>query len=247
MLVKKAAIRIMMVLLIFAYENCQAQLTKTVQGVVVEHGASTRIGNAVVFNKVTKATTFTDSLGQFTIPASAHDTILVSKVNYQEQMLIPNTSKNIQVSLSRINELSEVTIRGQSMKATMKDLEDSFRDKGIFFKGKPPIYLLSPFGGSPVTFFYELFSKDSKRARRLQKYAKAEIEYSEVSMRFNDDVINSVLPGISDIELEKFKTDYMPKAEQITTWSDYDLLAYIKRSFEKFKQDQACLQTQRQN
>jgi len=238
MLIKGGLVQMIMVLLILAFENCQAQLTRTVQGVVFENGDSTRIRNATVFNKETKATTFTDSLGQFTIAALANDTILISKVNYQEKALIAAMSKDIHISLSRINELAEVMIKGQSIKAAMKDLEDSYRDKGIFFKGKPPIYLLSPFGGSPVTFFYELFSKDSKGARRIQKFAKAEIEYSQVSMRFNDDIIKSVLPSISDIELEKFKADYLPKAEQIASWSDYDLLGYIKRSFDQFKKNQ---------
>lgn len=238
MLVKGGWVQIIIVLLVSAFENCQAQLVKNVQGVVFETGTSNRIRNVTVFNNATKTTTFTDSLGQFVIAASPNDTIFVSKVNYQEKSLIPETSKVIHVSLSRINELAEVKIKGQSIKAAMKDLEDSYKDKGIFFKGKPPIYLLSPFGGSPVTFFYELFSKDSKRARRLQKFAKEEIEYTEVSMRFNDDIIKSALPGISDMELEVFKTAYMPKAEQIAAWSDYDLLAYIKRSFNHFKKNQ---------
>ena len=238
MLVKGGLVQIIMVLLILAYENCQAQLTSSVQGVVLEIGEGTGIQRATVFNKATKAATYTDSLGQFIIAASASDTIIISKVNYQEKSLIPGTFEEIQVYLSRITELAEVKIKGQSIKAAMKDLEDSYKDKGIFFKGKPPIYLLSPFGGSPVTFFYELFSKDSKRARRLQKFAKEEIEYSEVSMRFNDNIIKSVLRGISDIDLEKFRTAYMPKAEQIAAWSDYDLLAYIKRSFDQFKRNQ---------
>lgn len=238
MLVKGGLVQIIMVLLTLAYENCQAQLTRPVQGVVLEIGEGTGIQRATVFNKATKAATYTDSLGQFIIAASANDTIIISKVNYQERSLIPGTFKDIQVYLSRITELAEVKIKGQNIKAAMKELEDSYKDKGIFFKGKPPIYLLSPFGGSPVTFFYELFSKDSKRARRLQKFAKEEIEYSEVSMRFNDNIIKSVLPGISDIDLEKFRTAYMPRAEQIAAWSDYDLLAYIKRSFDQFKRNQ---------
>jgi len=44
---------------------------------------------------------------------------------------------------------------------------------------------------------------------------------------------------MSDIELEQFKVVFRPKAEQLAVWSDYDLLAYIKRSFEQFKKDQA--------
>lgn len=181
MLVKGGWVQLIIVLLILAFKNCQAQVTKNVQGVEIESDTSTRI-----------------------------------------------------------NQLPEVTIKGQSIKAAMKDLEDSYKDKGIFFKGKPPIYLLSPFGGSPVTFFYELFSKDSKRARKLQKYARAEIEYAEVSTRFNDDIIKSVLPGVTEIELEHFKAAYLPKAEQIAGWSDYDLLSYIKRSFDEFKKNQSA-------
>ena len=96
-------------------------------------------------------------------------------------------------------------------------------------------YLLSPFDGSPVTFFYELLSKDSKRARRLDRYAAAEMEYLEVSARFNDSVIKSVLPGISEVGLKAFKSACVPAIGQLKGWSDYDLFEYIKRSFEEFQ------------
>lgn len=228
----------MMVQLITA-DNCQAQHVNNVQGVVFESGTNTGIRHVAVYNKATKATTFTDSLGRFIVAASAKDTILLSKVNYHEKVLISDLTTENHVFLSRINELAEVIIKGQSVKSTLKDMEDAYKDKGIFFKGKPPIYLLSPFGGSPVTFFYELFSKDAKRARSLQKFAKREIEYTEVARRFNDNIIKSVLPDMSDIELEQFKIIFRPKAEQLAAWSDYDLLAYIKPSFEQFKKDQA--------
>lgn len=238
MQVKGACFQIVVVLLVLLAADCRGQLMKNLQGVVFETGTSATLRHARVFNKATNFTTFTDSLGRFNIAAAANDTIIISKVNYQEKAFVATRSEAIQVFLSRINELAEVTIKGQSIRAAQKDLEDAYRDKGIFFKGKPPIYLLSPFGGSPVTFFYELLSKDGKKARRLQKSARGEIEYSVVSRRFNDNIIKSVIPGISEVDLQKFKATYLPKAAQINTWSDYELFTYIKPSFEQYNKEQ---------
>jgi hypothetical protein len=222
-------------ILMLAYNNCRGQFTERSHGVVYKSGSSARIKHATITNKATKLSEITDSLGEFSIHALTGDTLLVSRSGYLEQAFVIGTLKAINVYLIPINELSEVKIQGQSVKMAMKELEDSYRDKGIYFKGKPPVYLLSPFNGKPITFFYEMFSKDGKRARRFQRFAKRQIEFSDVAARFNDTAIQAVIPGISKKELEEFKIAYWPRTDQIKEWSDFELYAYIKRSFEQFK------------
>jgi hypothetical protein len=226
---------IISVLLMVASDHCAAQVINKIHGVVFDSGSGTRLKNVAIYNQSTKVGLNADSSGDFTIDAAKTDTLVVELSGYLTNKFIPGETTDIKVFLSRIKNLGEVRIQGKSVKVAMKELEESYHDKGIFFKGRPPLYLLSPINGKPITFFYELFSKDGKRARRLQKYAKGEIKNAEISSRFNDSVIRAVIPDITDEVLEQFKAAYWPKIEQIKVWSDFDLYSYIKKSFKQFK------------
>jgi len=220
-------------ILIYSVSIANAQAQKNIQGVVFRKGTTVRIGNAKVYNKNPGYSIVTDNLGLFNILASEGDTIKITHDGYLDHEFRVADFKDIFIYLQPSTLLSEVTIRGESVKRGLKEVQDSYRKKGIYYKGKPPIWLLLPFGGSPATFFYELFSKDGKRARRFERYAGGELDYYEVSRRFNNTTIKSIVP-ISDTDLEEFKSAYWPKAEQLKDWSDFDLLKYIKKSYEEF-------------
>ncbi|RAJ37401.1 hypothetical protein [Pedobacter cryoconitis] len=131
-------------------------------------------------------------------------------------------------------QLREVKITGQSRLQGLRDAQADFKAKGIFTNGKPSIGMLSPLGGSPLTYLYETFSQDGKRAKRLGQFITRESDYTEVASRFNKEKIKLIVP-IKDEDLEEFKSAYWPKNEDIRKWGDYDLHNYIKRSFEEFK------------
>ncbi len=46
--------------------------------------------------------------------------------------------------------------------------------------------------------------------------------------------IKKVVP-IKDTELEDFELAYFPTVAQINSWNDYELINYIKSSYEDFK------------
>ena len=138
--------------------------------------------------------------------------------------------KDVFVYLQPVNVLSEVIIKGESVKQNLKEVEDSYRSKGIYYKGKPPITSLM----HPVTFFNEVFSKNGKRARRFNEYAERESEYYEIAARFNDRTIKSIIPAVGDEDLIAFKAAFWPTAEQIRSWNDFSLLSYIKKSYAEF-------------
>lgn len=212
----------------------KAQTLKVLQGVVFKKGTSTRIGNAAVYNATSNYTVATNTLGVFTMVASLGDTLVLSGPGYLNQEFIITSFKDVFIYLQPSNTLNEVKIQGETVKQRLAEAENSYRKKGIYYKGKPPLRLLLPFGGSPVTFFYELLSKDGRRARRFGDFAQSEADYYEVASRFNDYAIKSTVP-IKDDELENFKTDFWPKAEQVKAWNDFDLYNYIKKSYQKFQ------------
>lgn len=218
---------------LFVYHTSTAQ-SRVLQGVVFKKGTNTRVGNASIYNARANYMVSTNNLGIFTILASLGDTLVIGGPGYMDQKFAVNDFKDVLLYLQPSNTLNEVQIKSESVKQRLAEAENAYRKKGIYYKGRPPLRLLLPFGGSPVTFFYELLSKDGRRARRFGDFAQSEADYYEVASRFNDYAIKSTVP-IKDEELESFKTDFWPKAEQVKTWNDFDLYSYIKRSYRQFQ------------
>jgi len=222
-------------ILLMIFTGVRAQSQKMLNGVVFQVGTKTRVGEVAVYNKRTGFTNTTNNFGLFDILAKMGDTLEITHSGYQNKELVVSSFNDLIVYLRpTVNQLDEVKITSQSVKQGLKETEAGYRDKGIFYKGKPPLGLLSPLGGSPLTYLYERFSKDGKRARRLSELSARETAYSDVAVRFNNTVIKNIVP-IKETDLEDFKTAYWPDAEQLKKWADYDLHSYIKKSFEEFK------------
>lgn len=205
------------------------------KGVVFEEGSKTRLGNAAVHNKRTGYTNVTDNFGLFDIQAQEGDTLQISIDGYLSKELRVSNLQSLVVYL-RISsiQLKEVRITGTSEKERLKEVESLYRQKGIFYKGKPPIGMLSPLGGSPLGYLYESFSKSGREARRLGAYIERESDYNEVAKRFGKEKIRAAVP-IREEDIEEFKSAYWPKNEDVRKWTDYDLHNYIRKSFEEFK------------
>ncbi|WP_423148784.1 hypothetical protein [Rubrolithibacter danxiaensis] len=221
---------LVLIQLIYTGVAC-GQSIKAQQGVVYNKGTGIRIGKADIFNKRSKFRVSSDGFGSFRILASIGDTLEVSCLGYSTEKFIVNDYKDAIIYIEPTNELEEVVVREKSIREDLREVEEAYRSKGVYYKGKPPVYLLI---FKPLTFVHELFGKTAKNARRFNSYAKREIEYHEVARRFNNYTIKNAI-SIRDEELEDFKTDFWPTAEQINRWNDYDLMNYIKRSYEEFK------------
>ena len=134
-------------------------------------------------------------------------------------------------------EIQEVTItRFQHNKniAELKQIQAEKNKKaGIYYNGKPPISLLSPFGGKPITFFYELLSKHGKKARAMEQNIEKAIQERQIDSMFNSITIQALVP-IDDGDLMEFTQRYRPGFNEAKNWKTYDLNHYIKKCFKEF-------------
>jgi hypothetical protein len=215
----------------------KAQTQKNLHGIISRQGTSNRIENVNVRIKNTINSLKTNALGEFSIPVSIGDTLEISHEGYVKQEFIVSNFADAMIFLQVNNVLPLVVIRGTSVAQELREAQGAFRSKGIYFKGKPPLALLLPFGGSPLTFVHELLGKDGKQARRFNEYATRTIDEYDVAARFNDTAIKRVV-SISDNELIAFKSAYTPTAEQIRNWNDFDLFSYIKKSYAAFTKNE---------
>lgn len=224
-------------LLVFSFTEVQAQANRVQQGVIFKKGTNTRISNAEIINTNKKVKVVSNDFGIFRIIASPNDTLVISGAGYISQSLVVNDYKDFIIHLQAAAELQEVQVNRQSIRQELDGARREFRSKGIYYNGKPPLYLLLPIPGigQPLTFINELFGKKGRQARRFNKFADGEIEYYDVSSRFNNSAIKNAIPQIKNEELEAFKTEFWPSAEQVRKWNDYDLISYIKKSYIAFK------------
>jgi hypothetical protein len=224
------------VLILFVAANLSAQSAKMFRAAVIQDGTKEKVQDAVVENLRTGARKRTDNLGVFEINASFGDSLIIHKIGYQDVYHKVTAFDDARIYIKLSNQLLEVKVQG-GRKASKNFEEASHayaKQRGILYEGKPPLALLSPFGGSPITFFYELFSKDAKRVRRLNSLAEKALIDEEIALRFNRLMIKSAVP-IKDEEVDVFIDNYSPKVEDLRKWSDFQLLQYIKESFNKFK------------
>ncbi|PWG82706.1 hypothetical protein DDR33_02305 [Pararcticibacter amylolyticus] len=209
------------------------QSVRTQQGAVLKRGGGVRISGAVIQNKRSMVSVTTNQLGFFSIVSTAGDTLSVSAVGYTPQTFVASDFKDAIIYLIPVTQLDEVIVQGKSLEGELKGIQDAYRGKGVYYNGRPPL-LAAIF--SPLTAINELFGKNAKRARRFQNYASQELDYQEITRRFNDLTIRNAVPSITNEELPVFRGDYLPTVDQIRTWNDYDLMIYIKKSFKEFRE-----------
>lgn len=219
-----------------------AQEKKTVNGLVFSSDSTMRLKGVKITNVKSKASTYSDTNGLFSIGYSEGDSIKLQHEKWVEKIFRPTKEADTVYLSENSIVLKTVVItknRTNSKIADLKSLQPEYsKQKGIYYNGRPPISLLSPFGGSPITFFYELLSKNGRKVRKMNKKIENEIEESQVDYLFNTNTIQSIIP-LKDEDVERFKSEYRPRFEEMNRWSTYDLHLYLKKSFESFKLENA--------
>lgn len=204
------------------------------KGVVIEKGSNVRVALAEITNLNNKMGATSNEIGLFQLNARAGDTLLVKKRNLTDQKLVVKTDDDLVIYLVRGSTmLEEVTIKGQTKKEEMEDVKRDLKHNGSFYAGKPPLILLNPFGGSPLTFFYELFGKTPARARNFNRYYKKELSLIEIDKFFNKSLVTSYTT-LRGKELDKFLLDYYPSSSMASNWNNYDAVKYIKESAKQY-------------
>jgi len=165
--------------------SASAQQENWVKGITLKKANTEPIVRVVITNLHNKNIVFTNNLGGFNINAAIGDTLLFAKFEFTDQKILITSASDLIVYMIPVIALSEVNIQGQTKQQELNDVMQQYRNKGIYLDGRPPVKVFSPFGGSPITGFYEFFSEDAKNIRHFVRFSKTELEYSEVRRRYN--------------------------------------------------------------
>lgn len=206
-----------------------AQQTLSIKGIIFKKNTPDRISQAVVTDLETQTLMMSDELGGFSIKASIGDTLEVTKTGYTPQRIAIVNNNDLVVYLQPVIELNQVTIKSQSKQQELNEVMKEYRSQGIYNDGKSlPVW---QFINSPITAFYNLFGKAPAQARRFAEFAKNEQEASVVDKRYTKELVKSVTKMSSNDEVEKFMVAYRPSYDNMKEWNDYQLIQYIKKSY----------------
>jgi len=223
---------IILLISFFCIKNAEGQTMKFQQGLIFNQGTSLRLGSIDIINKRTAGVAKSNIYGEFRVMATLGDTLEFSNPGYSTSRVIVNDFQDQIVYMSPIIQLQEVVIQENSFKKDLLDVQKGYRKKSVFYTGTPHYYYLFC---KPMTFIYENFKSEEIEARRFKKFTKNSLNSYEISKRWNDTSIKAIVP-ISNDKLDEFETEYWPTITQIRTWSDYDLINYIKNSYLEFEQ-----------
>ncbi len=207
----------------------QAQ-ESSVQGLVMERSGTSRLANVSITNKSTGRVTISNELGLFRILASKGDVLNISKPAYTDLTLVLTDLSDLVLRLQPVIELAEVKVEGQSKRQELDELREQYRKKGSYYAGKPPVlaYIFQP-----LTALYELVGKTPGQARRFNTFYINELQQTEIDRRFNSNTIRNIT-ALEGNDLKNFMVTYRPGYETLSSWDEYALINYIKRSVQTF-------------
>ncbi len=207
----------------------QAQNTQPLRGVIMANASSTRVGGVRVENQQSGLFTLSNALGIFQIRVNLGDTLVFTKDYDLLKKVVVSSHTDMIVQVKMPISLQEAVVNVQSYADQSQAILEAYsRKNGIYYEGKPPLWLLNPINGRPLTFFRELFSKDAKRVRRMARTVQEEERLLEINRLFSDELIKRAI-GIDGEELKSFKEKYTPDLEKLRNWTEYEKMDYIRK------------------
>lgn len=212
--------------MLFLNISLKAQQEFIVGGVLFEKGTKNRVSGTEISNKRNNYATISNGIGLFSIKAKIGDTLLMTKLYYNDVNVIVNSNKDMVIQfIKNTNSLNEVVI---SSRRVVDDLKRDFKNAPPSGKAAPLAYLFSP-----ISSIYGLLSNDGKNARRLSRYYDYEVRASKVDVYYNKSIIQKHT-GLEGKKLDDFMINYRPNYERTTTWNQYDAIKWINDSYKKY-------------
>jgi len=212
--------------------KASGQQTFAFSGTIYKKSSPDRLAQALITNLRTNTIMMSDELGGFTIPSAIGDTLFIKKAEYLGQICVVTSQLDINIYLQPVVMLKEVEIKEVSRKQEIKDAMDQYKSQGQYATLKPSTWA---FITSPLTSLYEVLGEDPNRARKFLQRTKEDAEQIEINRRYNRPLIKKVTGLTDDKEVDNFTRVFTPIYDDIKTWSDYDVIKYIKNSYEWYK------------
>jgi len=224
--------------LFFCLQHASAQVK--LSGMVADGDNRTGLPGVTIINKSTRSGTISNESGRFSIDAMPGDSLEFSMLSYYgKELAVPTTSMFVNVYLSRrIFGLQEVNVRAKDYRQDSLSIRDEY---GKYFNYHKPgaIDVLKTLPSNPITALTYLVPS---KTRKRKEHFKEQLVYWEqekfIDYRYNPEMVER-MTKLNGNDLDTFMVRYRPGYQFLQDASEYDLLLYIKQSYERFKQEKA--------
>ncbi len=169
--------------------------------IIVADSTGTAIRNCHIINKSKRMGTVSDQYGNFRITADINDSITFSAIGYEKLAIVLTDSiyNSYFIKLTPVAyELEEVTIKPFNLNLPPINKYEIYTNP-LPNQGGVNI----PTGISPVSFFYDRFSKEAKQKKRYKSLTEGTADHVIIGEKFNGELV-SRLTGLKDDELIAF-------------------------------------------
>ncbi|MCW3462814.1 carboxypeptidase-like regulatory domain-containing protein [Chitinophaga nivalis] len=222
-------------------QNTVAQVR--VSGMVVDQETKTGLPFVSIVNRRTLTGSLSNENGRYFIEAMPGDTLDFSMLSYSTRQLIApgmSTSQDIYLQ-KRLFELQGVNIKGKNYKKDSLALRDEY---GRYFNYKKPgaMDVLKTLPANPITALsYLVPSKARKRKEQFHEQLLYWEKEKFIDYRYSPELVQK-MTQLQSPELDSFMYKYRPGYQFLNNASEYDLMLYIKESFNEYKKKKATRQ-----
>jgi len=217
------------------------------------------ITGANIYNFNSKMFSFTDKEGKFEIMAKKGDTIIVSKPNYKQKLLVLTQpmieKKSVEISLffktiilrevvvyalpstyekfkkDFVNvTLSEINKEMEGTALTKQDMINAEYSGG----GSQGNILRNTPAASPITWLYDRFSKKKKMERLYIELVGNQKEVDNLPLKYNRELVSSIT-GLYGDELLNFMTFCKFSYYDLIRWSPEYIITLIENKFDDYE------------
>jgi hypothetical protein len=221
--------------------SASAQQLFTLKGIIFRKNTPQVITQATINDVTHKTISMSDELGGFHIEVAMGDTLVFKKADYAVETLVVQSRVDLSVYMQPVIQLNEVTIKDVSKQQELNNVLNDYKRTGQYYTLDPSAWSIM---NSPLTGLYELFGKKPEQAKKFRQFSKEEMERVAISKRYNKTLVKQIT-SMPDSEIQDFMLAFTPSYEDIKIWTDYDIINYIKRSFEYFKNHKNSLKIEK--
>lgn len=207
-----------------------------------------------IYDKNSKQGTISDTSGYFILSTKIKDTLIISCLGYKTMALfVPEQTtenkepmlifldprayelKNIQiVSLRRQKQFEYDFMNLQNKNIDYENAVKNFpiKEKVLSFYERDPSF--AGFIVSPISALYDIFSKEAKEKRKLDKIKQQEESTKYVISKVRYEIIESIT-GFKDENINYFLSWCNFRHDFLMNISDYDLIILISQKYNDYK------------
>jgi len=209
-------------------------------GMVADQDSRTGLPFVSIVNKRTMSGTLSNESGRFYIEGIPGDTLEFSMLSYAPRLVIlPMLSSTQDVYLQkRMFELQGVNVRGKNYAKDSAALRDEY---GRYFNYHKPgaMDVLKTLPANPITALsYLVPSKTRKRKEQFHEQLLYWEKEKFIDYRYSPELVGK-MTKLQSPELDSFMYKFRPGYQFLNSASEYDLLLYIKQSFETYQKQKA--------